>query len=575
MVGVQPHHRGAARHNGRVGGHHVFISYSRSDVDYAAALALHLEEQGLDVWRDVDDVPVATPSYRKAIQNAIKQSAALIVIMTPAADGSAWVENEIEEARDTHKPIFPLLLEGTPLFGLKGTQFEQVGPGRMPSAKFTELLRDAVAAARARDPGHTAPLPVVDDGSPPPTTDHDTPTPTVDHDTPPPTTDEHTPTPTVDHDTPPPTTDEHTPAPPEEQLPPTPRPGPGPDPNRTLKILVGVAVVVVVVAAAAIGIVALTGGGDDDAQQEGSETESTETEGTAADGTVPAHLEAEVGLDPRSMALGFDSLWVAMTGEDSVWRLDPATLEVEETIDVGGDPQDVAVAPTAVWVSNTADGTVQRIEPTDNSVDEPIPVDDQPFGIYATSDTLWVAHVGGRSVVGVDLASGEAAQRISFDAFLTDVIERDGVLWVASWVDDDRIWRVPLDDPVPTVLDVGTEGANPQFLAAHDDYVFALFRGTGELARYTPDGSLDASVTPPGPPTAITVEGNSVLVGVDLDGGASTEVIRYDAVTLEPTDELTAADRTFGLGAEGSAVWLVLNRGAEDPGVVWREERPS
>ena len=39
-----------------------------------------------------------------------------------------------------------------------------------------------------------------------------------------------------------------------------------------------------------------------------------------------------VGLDPRGIAVGFDSVWVGLAGSNTVVRIDPATNEVTHPI---------------------------------------------------------------------------------------------------------------------------------------------------------------------------------------------------------------------------------------------------
>ena len=76
---------------------HLFISYSRTDRGYAERLVTYLEAAGVDVWVDHGDIPPGS-RYRRTIEAAIDACDALLVLMTPAARESTWVENELDWA---------------------------------------------------------------------------------------------------------------------------------------------------------------------------------------------------------------------------------------------------------------------------------------------------------------------------------------------------------------------------------------------------------------------------------------------------------------------------------------------
>ena len=95
-------------------GHHVFISYDRDDQTYARKLADDLRTRHIEVWRD--NLMGSGDRWVEAIEEAIESSAAVVVVMTPEAKESEWVQREILLAQDLKKPIFPLLLRGRRFF---------------------------------------------------------------------------------------------------------------------------------------------------------------------------------------------------------------------------------------------------------------------------------------------------------------------------------------------------------------------------------------------------------------------------------------------------------------------------
>lgn len=117
---------------------HIFISYSHLDSRYAQSLAEELTRRGFSVWIDYDinygDRWFAT------ITEAIRRSSCVVVIMTPDAEQSEWVEKEILFAQREKKPIFPLLLKGSGFPLLITSQYVDVTNGKLPPDRFYERL---------------------------------------------------------------------------------------------------------------------------------------------------------------------------------------------------------------------------------------------------------------------------------------------------------------------------------------------------------------------------------------------------------------------------------------------------
>jgi hypothetical protein len=91
-----------------------------------------------------------------ALQEKIHNCGAVLVVMSPEADESVWVERELNEAEATNRPVFPLLLSGDrPLMRLNELQYEDVRSGTMPSNAFIEELRSTLddIPAQVKDEG--------------------------------------------------------------------------------------------------------------------------------------------------------------------------------------------------------------------------------------------------------------------------------------------------------------------------------------------------------------------------------------------------------------------------------------
>lgn len=122
-------------------GDHVFVSYAREDAGYVTQLVSHLRLWGIVPWSD--GILHFGVEWPEAIAQRIDTCAAFVVVMSPAAHTSQWVRREVLRAQDQRKPIFPLLLKGSPLFAVSDLHYERATEGRMPSPRWIEHLRAA------------------------------------------------------------------------------------------------------------------------------------------------------------------------------------------------------------------------------------------------------------------------------------------------------------------------------------------------------------------------------------------------------------------------------------------------
>jgi hypothetical protein len=119
---------------------HIFISYSRTDTEYAHKLADVLQSKGLEIW--IDARLDYGSQWPLELQKQLDSCEAFIVIMTPRSFASEWVQSELQRAKRKLKPIFPLLLEGDePWLSVESTQFYDVRGGKLPDARFYSALQ--------------------------------------------------------------------------------------------------------------------------------------------------------------------------------------------------------------------------------------------------------------------------------------------------------------------------------------------------------------------------------------------------------------------------------------------------
>jgi hypothetical protein len=75
----------------------VFISYAESDEPVAKKVAAGLEKEGLKVWYDRREI-LPGQNWAESVSKALKESRAMVVLLTPAALRSSWVRREIDYA---------------------------------------------------------------------------------------------------------------------------------------------------------------------------------------------------------------------------------------------------------------------------------------------------------------------------------------------------------------------------------------------------------------------------------------------------------------------------------------------
>src|SRR5215216_4639651 len=86
----------------------VFISYSRKDLSFVDQLASDLKNAGIDVWYDVSGI-AGGARWRSEIENALRNSQYVIVVLSPDSIVSQWVEREFLFSSNLKLKIIPLM----------------------------------------------------------------------------------------------------------------------------------------------------------------------------------------------------------------------------------------------------------------------------------------------------------------------------------------------------------------------------------------------------------------------------------------------------------------------------------
>jgi hypothetical protein len=87
-----------------------FLSYSRSDEEFALRLAKDLQSRGVEMWVDRFSIR-PSEHWDRAIERAIRGCRNVIAVLSPRSVASENVADEISLAIDAGKPIIPVVIE--------------------------------------------------------------------------------------------------------------------------------------------------------------------------------------------------------------------------------------------------------------------------------------------------------------------------------------------------------------------------------------------------------------------------------------------------------------------------------
>ena len=93
----------------------VFLSYTTADEDFAKQLGSHLSRRGCEVW-DPSEQVFPGDNWLLKICEALKESNAMVVLLSPDSIKSEWVRREIEYAigdRNYEGRVFPVVVRPT------------------------------------------------------------------------------------------------------------------------------------------------------------------------------------------------------------------------------------------------------------------------------------------------------------------------------------------------------------------------------------------------------------------------------------------------------------------------------
>ncbi|MGH3033151.1 MAG: adenylate/guanylate cyclase domain-containing protein [Gaiellaceae bacterium] len=149
-----------------------------------------------------------------------------------------------------------------------------------------------------------------------------------------------------------------------------------------------------------------------------------------------------------AIAVGEGAVWVVENGRlkvrrregnvaSGISRIDPASNSVEATIAVpglGGQPPGtrmVAAGAGAVWASVGQDQLLWRVDPRTNLAAGTTPAGQSPVGVAVGEGAVWVEHRNDGTVTRIDPFSNKLVETIRIGHVLRGVAAGEGAVWVS------------------------------------------------------------------------------------------------------------------------------------------------
>lgn len=95
----------------------VFLSYSSEDRDWATEITTALKDSGVSTWFDAHDI-VPGDRWQTRIEEALRESRVLVLIVSPKSLNRPWTFFEIGAAVADSKRIVPVLAEDVDIASL-------------------------------------------------------------------------------------------------------------------------------------------------------------------------------------------------------------------------------------------------------------------------------------------------------------------------------------------------------------------------------------------------------------------------------------------------------------------------
>ena len=91
---------------------HIFISYSRKNIDFVQKIVDNLMQNNLEPWIDWKSIPKGE-FWKQEIERGIEEADAFLFLVSPDSVQTQWCKDEIEHAVKNNKRIIPIVIRDT------------------------------------------------------------------------------------------------------------------------------------------------------------------------------------------------------------------------------------------------------------------------------------------------------------------------------------------------------------------------------------------------------------------------------------------------------------------------------
>jgi YVTN family beta-propeller protein len=285
----------------------------------------------------------------------------------------------------------------------------------------------------------------------------------------------------------------------------------------------------------------------------------------AATGKVAGTVR--VGNDPRAIAAGPGSVWVANYGDSTVSKLDPATSRVE-TIAVNGPPLSLGVSEGVVLVaSGPPANSLTLIRARGGSAYDIVPLKARPAGatslVAAGPAGVWIVDKERWTVTHVSLRGGNdfrvvAQRRLRLRhplAELNSVAVGKNAVWLAGNTVDRRILK--LDPQTARVVATVRLSVAPRRVTVGEGAVWVTGEIDNVVLRIDPhENRVVARIRVGRGGSGVAAGGGSVWVANGLDG----TITRIDPHTNRIAETIRVGGSPHDLVVAGGGVWVAKGR---------------
>jgi len=252
-----------------------------------------------------------------------------------------------------------------------------------------------------------------------------------------------------------------------------------------------------------------------------------------------------VGREPRALAAGAGSVWIADAKDGTVSRLEPDRDRVT-TIPVGAEPAALAFGAGALWVAESGDRTVAQLSPVSNKVIQRIEIANAPSAIAVGHGSVWVGSAVDRTVSRVRPDGSEAVIHLGVPP--SAISTGAGSVWVTS-EENGTLFRI--EPRSGTVAKATRVGNRPVAVAAGASGVWVVNRQDATVWRLDPaTGSVTDTIAVPRDPGAVAIADGDVWVAAG-DG----RVARIDARTRRVGATVDVGSTPVALAGDGESLW--------------------